>query len=171
MSFAETAETALIFPLTPEPAQIARYRDRYDRAAAMGVPLHVTALIPFLPEARVTDGTRNLLQSLVENQPPIMSMFHSVGRFPGSIHYAPNEPDTILDLIAKICATFPETPPYGGAYDDMHVHATVASTADAPIEPLTDMLPLHLSIDRLVLMVRRGEMWRAATTWPFGGPE
>ena len=32
------------------------FRARYDRAAAWGVPAHVTVLYPFLPPSRIDDG-------------------------------------------------------------------------------------------------------------------
>jgi hypothetical protein len=53
-------QTALIVPVPEADPAVAEWRDRYDRSAPMGVPAHISVLVPWIPEPELTDPVPHL---------------------------------------------------------------------------------------------------------------
>ena len=78
-------------------------------------------------------------------------------------------------IIEGVVERFPEHPPYGGAFEDVAPHLTVAQSGDeallAEIESeLPRGLPVKVRVTEAVLMAEHEDgLWRVADTFPFGG--
>ena len=72
-------ESALVI-LTPLPAAIERIRQRYDPAAALGVPAHVTIMYPFIPPAEITAGANQELTTFAAQHAQVqISVWRAAG--------------------------------------------------------------------------------------------
>jgi 2'-5' RNA ligase len=119
------AEGAIIVEVEV-PMAVRRLRDRMDPSAAAGVPAHVTLLYPFMPPARLDDDVRRRVQRIVEAEPSFPFTLERVGRWPDVVYLAPEPDEPFRRLTEALAAEFPEYPPYGGAYDEVVPHLTVA---------------------------------------------
>lgn len=173
MSYAITAESALIVPLSGLPGRLADMRALHDPVAAMGVPLHVTAIIPFRPAARLGPELRAEIAAIAGRIARQDFRIARLGRFPGNLHLVPDGAAPLVDLIRALAASFPDCPPYEGRFSDIHIHATLASgddaMCDAVAQAATAHLPFQATADRLDLIVREGRDWRLDTSFPFEG--
>src|SRR5690242_10565386 len=89
-----------------------------------GIPFHVTLLYPFgdqLAEARAFFAQR----------PPFEFSLTRVATWPDVVYLVP-EPDSALRaLMRDLFEEFPDWPPYGGAHEEVHPHATLGEGVDA----------------------------------------
>ncbi len=113
---------------------VARWRSRYDRSCALGVPAHVTVLYPFLPVAAVTDDVLAGLAGIFAAEPAFDVVFRGFGRFPGGVLWlAPEPAEPFRRLTHAIWRAWPSHPPYGGAHDEVTPHLTVAEQQDGDL--------------------------------------
>src|SRR4051794_1837373 len=123
-------QTAVIVPVPAAEAVVSEHRERLDRAAAWGVPAHVTVLYPFLrPEA--LDGTAlAALSAAVATVQAFDCTFTSTAWFsPDVLWLAPDPSQPLRQLTLAVWGAFPDHPPYGGVYDGIEPHLTVAERA------------------------------------------
>jgi 2'-5' RNA ligase len=100
------------------------------QAAADGMPPHITVLWPWV-SAPVPGEAMDRLRAAATGLAPFTVRLAHVGRFPGVVYLAPEPRRLIADVIARLVAAFPETPPYGGRFGDVPVpHLTVATSED-----------------------------------------
>ena len=171
-----SAESALVI-LAPQAEPIVKaYRDRWDPAAAQGVPAHLTVLYPFQPPALAPPVSARLAQLFAEH-PPFDYELTELRRFPGVLYLAPRPDAPFRALTLHAAAVFPEYPPYGGRFDDVVPHLTVAETADpARLEAIAadfhavcgHRLPLRLRAEAVVLLDNAQGAWRVRSTFQLG---
>jgi 2'-5' RNA ligase len=124
-------ETALVVVVEAAEPAVGRWRARYDWSAAAGVPPHVTVLYPFLPLAEVTDAVLHRLGEIFAAEPAFEVAFPRLARFPGSVLWLDPEPaEPFRRLTHAVWRTWPQRPPYGGAYGEVTPHLTVAEHPD-----------------------------------------
>jgi 2'-5' RNA ligase superfamily protein len=104
-----------------------RARRRWDWAAGVGVPAHVTIIFPFLPVALLTPDVRRSLAAIAAAHEPFEVRFARVGRFPNVVY-----------------------PPYEGAFDVVIPHLTLVESVDAPLDGIADAAEHHLPFTRRV---------------------
>ncbi len=110
---------------------VSRHRDRYDAAARVGVPAHVTVAYPFKPTERLSSGDLDELTRVCARFRPVELTFAGTAWFGDEVLYLePSDPRPLLALTDAIVNAFPEYPIYGGAYQTVHPHLTVGQTAD-----------------------------------------
>jgi hypothetical protein len=125
--------------------------------AARGVPAHVTVLHPF--RAVVDEATALIVESIAGGFETFDATFAGLGRFDGEVVFLTPEPlERFRQMTRQFVQTFPDCPPYGGAFPDPHPHLTVGSgldrvTADALDRSLVDGLPIVSHVDRLTLLL------------------
>lgn len=148
------------------PRRLARTRRRLDRAAIAGAQPHVTVLYPFLPTSALTSSVRADLVRIARTCEPFDVRFERVRRFDDGVVWLEPEPSApFAELTAAVEARWPDHPPYGGAFDELITHLTVAE-ADG-----RDALAEAESAARATLPFRarasRMEVWRqdAAGRW------
>jgi 2'-5' RNA ligase len=125
----EIRRVALVVPVVAAEPLVSGWRKRFDVSAVQGMPAHVTALYPFLPEEQVTDAVPAELRELCAAVPALDVVFRRIGRFPGVVYLEPEPADGLRQLTMAIARRWPATPPYGGRFDDVVPHLTVAQGA------------------------------------------
>lgn len=110
-------ETALSIVIPEAEQPTAAFRARHlARAVARRIPAHVTVLYPFV-EAEAVDG--RLLERLSSHFAAFEPFEFELARiesFDAHVWLAPEPSERFIDVILRTCASFPEQPPYGGAF-------------------------------------------------------
>lgn len=166
-------ETALLIVVPEAETLVAGARQRYDPAAADGIPAHVTVLYPFLPEERLDAEVLATLRELFAAHEPFGLRFTGFGRFPDLLWLAPEPDGPVRALTGAVVARWPEAPPYRGAYEPVP-HLTVAlkqpeETYAAVERDFAAGLPLSAAVTEVRLVVCDGVRWHQRTSFPLGG--
>ena len=163
------SESALVV-LVPEAEElVASFRDRFDPAAAAGVPAHISLLYPFKPPAEITPAVIASLTQMFSAISSFAVSLSSLRKFPSALYLAPEPAEELRRLTLAIAKRFPETPPYGGEYAEIIPHLTVAR-ADDP-EQLANIaadfesramgwLPIRSTIREVCLIENNEGLWR-----------
>ena len=130
-------ESAIVLLVPEADPVVARWRARYDAAAALGVPAHVTLLYPWRT-APVTDDDLAELTAALSGARAFTLTFADFGRFPRVLYLEPDQDAPVRALILRLAAAFPEHPPYGGMpVADVVPHLTIADLpAGGELAPL-----------------------------------
>jgi 2'-5' RNA ligase len=152
-----TQPTSAVIVRVPVPRPLEQLRKRWDRAARLGVPAHVTVLYPFVDPAELTRDIRRELTSVAARHEPFRVRFERVGRWPAVVFLAPEPAEPLARLTHELAQRFPDYPPYGGAFDEVVPHLTVTENADAPLEAIAEeaheVLPFEHAITSLAVLV------------------
>lgn len=153
-------QTAVIVPVPAAEAVVGEHRERLDRAAAWGVPAHVTVIYPFLrPEA--IDGTAvAALSAAVATVPAFDCTFATTAWFGNDVLWlAPDPSQPLRQLTLAVWGAFPDHPPYGGVYERIEPHLTVAERVLGEPDALPDVeravrrsLPFDQRVDHVLLI-------------------
>lgn len=149
------------------------HRLRWD-AAASGVPAHVTVLFPFLDPARIGDEVDRELERIVVGVPAFSVRFTRVGRFPDAVWLAPEPVAPFAALTDAIAARWPDHPPYGGEFEQVIHHLTVADGAPGAVlerleQQIATGLPVEERVGAVSLAVRTSGTWRVRRRYSLGG--
>ena len=163
-----TEPASAIVVRIPVPPALERSRRQWDWAAGVGVPAHVTILFPFLPAPRLGPGVRADLATIAAAHGPFDVRFRRVGRFPGVVYLAPEPSGPFTHLTEAVVTRYPDFPPYGGAFDEVIPHLTIAESADGPLDEIAERaraaLPFAYRVSAFELIVEGGDgRWR--TRW------
>lgn len=165
--------SALYVEIPAAEALVGDVRIAWDDAAAVGVPAHVTVLFPFLHPDRIDALVVDELREIARRVAPFEARFEEVGRFPGVVWLAPEPALPFAKLTDAIAARWPDHPPYGGAFEEVVHHLTVADGAPADIlaaieRELRAGLPIRAAVTDVTLAVRRSGSWRRLERIPLG---
>jgi 2'-5' RNA ligase len=130
---APALESAILLPVPEAEALVGGWRAKYDESAQSGIPAHISLLYPFLPPDRITEGDVEQLGSLFGSVRRFRYVLKGVGRFPNVVYLAPDPDEPMRQMTERIWALYPETPPYGGAFDEVIPHVTVAHLDDEDV--------------------------------------
>ena len=120
-------ETALISRVPEAEPFIGRFRERFDPPARRNVPAHVTILYPFMPPGDVDEGVLEQLRIAIDAVPNFAFRLAETRRFDvGSLYLAPNPGESFTRLTNNVHRAFPDYPPFGGKFDTVVPHVTVA---------------------------------------------
>lgn len=156
---------------------VGRFRSEYDPAASWGVPAHITINYPFIPGVNPSVDTVNRLSNLFAATEPFSFTLDRVGRFPNVLYLAPVPSAPFVRLIERTAHEFPESPPYGGQFDSITPHLTVAQLTNSDLlqsvvrqfsDVASDRLPLHAFADRVWLMDNREGQWQKRISFSLG---
>jgi len=166
-------QTGVVVPVPAADPLVSRWRDRFDPAAASGVPPHVTIVYPFVPVDVLTADDLADLRALAAARARFTVSFRSCARFPGVLYLAPSPDGPFRQLTADLVTRWPEAPPYGGVFPDVVPHLTVTDGAREEDsreaeQAITAGLPLTCAVDRLELVVFDGERWAGQASFPLG---
>ena len=124
-------ESALLVRVPAAELGVSRHRDRYDAAARVGVPAHVTIAYPFKPTELLTSIDLDALTDVFARFRPVEVTFARTAWFGDEVLYLePSDPRPLLALTGAIEKAFPKYPIYGGGYQTVHPHLTVGQTSD-----------------------------------------
>ncbi|WP_370963207.1 2'-5' RNA ligase family protein [Amycolatopsis sp. cg9] len=168
----EPGTTALVI-LLPAAEPVLDAARRVDPALVRpGLPAHVTALYPFLPDAELTDAVLDAARELAGTFPPIDVPLTEFVTAPG---FAAIPAPALQPVTDAVCARWPEIQPYGGRFGPRpgaHVTVAMGGTADvlervaAEVRPL---LPVHDRAAELRLVALTDRGWEPRLSASFGG--
>ena len=168
-----TEATSAVVVRVPLPPALARLRARWDWAASVGVPPHVTIVFPFLPAERLGPDVRRSLADVAARQRPFTVRFARVERFPTVVYLAPQPSAPFTHLIETVVERFPDFPPYGGAFEVVIPHLTITESERAPFDDIAAQaataLPFTHRVTRIEMLVEGGEgRWHGHWRIPLG---
>jgi 2'-5' RNA ligase superfamily len=157
-------ETYLVVPV--ESAQAAVRAIGGEEA----LPAHVTALGPFAPPGAITPELGDAIRGVAAAVMPWDVTFRDVRAFDdGTLWLAPEDDAPFRALTAALWRSFPQYPPYGGAFVDVIPHLTLQERSDRSrsdaVRTLTVLLPIRSRIDTLELWIVRGDGIEVASRW------
>jgi len=164
--------SALIVAVPEAEPLVHPWRLRHDNAA-LGIPAHVTLLVPFVPAEAIDDVLVEELRQLFAAQHAFSYRLARVARFPEVAWLAPEPAEPFRRLSELIFSRYPDYPPYEGIHDDVIPHLTVA-VGDAVLQDeveaaLTPHLPISAGADEVTLLVEdESGHWRESERFPLG---
>lgn len=171
-AFGPARRTAVIVPVPEAEPAVGRWRRGHDPSAAGGVPAHVTILYPFAGAARIDDELLTGLGAEAAQHPVFEFRLGAVGSFPDVVYLAPEPAGPFIALTQGLVARWPAHQPYGGAFDEVVPHLTVAHGREPAglRDDLTRSLPIEATARRLALMAERSDgTWTERASFPLGG--
>ena len=152
---------------------VAEARNRWD-SAGLAVPAHVTILFPFLAPESIDEGVETILREIASAVDSFEVRFDRVGRFTDVVWLAPEPVDPFARLTDAVASRWPDHPPYGGAFEQVVHHLTVADCAPAAIleeleRGLAGSLPLAAPVRELTLGVRERGSWSVRRRYALRG--
>jgi 2'-5' RNA ligase len=153
--------------LAPElDARIADIRARHDPAARQGMPAHVTVLYPFMDPARLGPEPRERLAATLRDFAAFELAFRRIGRFPQVLWVAPEPQAEVVALGRALAGAFPEFQPYGGEFETIVPHVTVAQGEGLDLGRLEPELrgrlepPVRQRVEAVSLFATVRRRWR-----------
>ena len=138
--------SGLIVPVEAARELVAPWLDLVP-ASSRELPPHVTALWPFLAADSLDAALESRLGAVLSGLPAFDFALTRVGGFADVTFLAPEPAERFVALTRALWDEWPECPPFGGAYDEVVPHLTVAldpapgqrreiETVVAPLLPL-----------------------------------
>lgn len=172
------SESCLLVAVPEAEPAVGRFRGRLDRAAAQGVPAHVTILYPFVAPDAITSQVIDLAAAAVASVPAFECTFARTGWFGEDVLWLAPEPDQpFRALTTALHAAFPRYRPFGGVYSEVVPHLTIGAwppggpavleAAEAEVWPA---LPVRTVVSRAWLMTgtQAAASWQVAAELPLG---
>lgn len=161
--------------LTPAlDAALGDLRARHDPAARQGMPAHVTVIYPFMDPVKLGPDRRRRLAQVIRGFEALDLSFARIGRFPEALWAAPEPVDRIRALVRAVQEAFPDFPPYGGLFDTVIPHVTVAMGEGLDLGALEPELrrrldpPVRQRVDAVSMFTTVRRRWREVDRFLFG---
>jgi 2'-5' RNA ligase len=134
--------------------------DLRDRSACEpGMPAHVTILYPFLRSRTINMEVERKLEAAMGETSEFEFVLNEVRRFSQAVVYLAPEPAAPFVALTKaVMRNWPSYEPYGGAFEEIVPHVTVAYGDETP-DGVVEHLPLRVRVHEVWLMVRFGNRW------------
>lgn len=120
-------------------------RERFDATSRLGVPAHITVLVPFMDPVDITPDVLEKAQRALEQTTAFSIELRSVGRFPETAYLAPEPAAPFVAMTRAIARAFPDFQPYAGEHGDVVPHLTVAHGSAAEAEEAAETLRMRLN--------------------------
>ena len=120
-------ETAFIVRVPEAEGHVASLRSRFDASIHLGVPAHITVLVPFMAPDQITQSVLVQIQAALSQVPSFAFSLCHVPRFPATAYLAPEPAEPFIALTEALVRTFPEFPPFRGEHESIVPHLTVAN--------------------------------------------
>jgi 2'-5' RNA ligase len=139
------AISAFIIKVPGAESLVGSLRVRFDATPKLGVPAHITVLVPFMDPADITAGVLKKAQSALEPTAAFTFELGSVGRFPATAYLVPEPAAPFVAMTRAIAETFPDFQPYAGEHQGVVPHLTVAHGSAAEADEAAETLRLRLN--------------------------
>jgi len=140
-----------------------------------GVPAHVTLVFPFVPAREIDDGLVERLGLLFARFDGFAFDLRETARFPATLYLAPEPKEPFVRLTEALMVEYPRLPPYGGAFDSIVPHVTVAEgdpeLLDEAERDVRQALPVGAETREVVLLEEVEPdlaRWEVRARLPFG---
>lgn len=137
-----------------------------------GLPAHVTALYPFLPDASLSEDVLSAVHALAASFSPVDVRLTEFLTAPG---FAAMPAPSLQPVTDAVCARWPEVAPYGGRFGPRPpAHVTVAMGGDEAVlgrvaHEVKPLLPLEDRVETLQLVALTERGWEPRLDAPFRG--
>lgn len=150
------SESAVIAPIPEVEPIVGPLRAKYDRAANLGVPAHITLLYPFRP-ARAAVNEIQALREICATLDTVPFSFTDVRRFPATAYLHPDRSEAFAEIIRTLVNRWLDCRPYSGVHAGIVPHLTVADGADVEVlnaveDALRPQLPIRCVAREVWLM-------------------
>jgi hypothetical protein len=169
------AITALIVPVPEAEPLVHPLRLRFDATTALGVPAHITTLVPFMAPDLVTEEVLHRLSTLCAAVGRFDYTLARVGRWPQTTYLAPAPAQPFVRLTEAVVAAFPGFAPYGGAHPEIVPHLTVADGSaesaddcERALRRQTADLPIRCVARWVELIENASGRWRRLQRFDLG---
>lgn len=141
----------------------ALYREEFPSFHALGTPLHVTLLYPFVPPNELGTALPRLAEVLANHRRFDFALTR-LRSFPRTVWVEPEPAEPFVALTRAIEAMFPGTAHWGGAFEEVIPHATLVDGLEenslevtmqrlrSAVEPL---LPITLCADEVAVLAEQ----------------
>lgn len=119
-------ESAFIVRVPEAEASVSALRQRCDPSAVLGVPAHVTILVPFMSADRITSRILDAAAEAVGAVQAFSFTLGQVSRWPETTYLLPEPVEPFVRLTNALVGAFPDYSPYGGRHAQTVPHLTVA---------------------------------------------
>jgi 2'-5' RNA ligase len=164
--WARPASILIVPVLDAEPA-VAAWLGK-ERVEFDGAPLHVTVMFPFLPARSLSAADEEAVAALARATEPFDFALARLGQFPGIQYLAPEPAASFVAITERIQRRWPSCRPYGGAYETVTPHMTVAVTGQPPADPAGLELPIRTRAAEFWLLEQTTRGWRTRRRFPLG---
>lgn len=120
------AESAFIVRVPEAESCVGALRERFDASVKLGVPAHITVLVPFMSPERISETVLQRVRHALSRVPAFSFQLFKVQRFPATAYLAPEPAAPFISLTQSLVHSFPEYPPFGGEHESIIPHLTVA---------------------------------------------
>lgn len=176
-----SAKSALFIETPEADALVSPYRRRpgWDVGSHKGIPHHITITIPFVPPAEITGHHHRILSEIGASTSEFSYSLTEVCTFPSALWLRPEPENPFRALVRDAVKHFPDYPPFGGVFDVVQPHVTLAlhvaeeerlqemrAVAEKEIGP---QLPLTGCRARQLALYIRDEngQWSLGRSYPF----
>ena len=121
------SETAFIVQVPEAEAHVASLRSRFDASVHLGVPAHITVLVPFMAPGRITPSVLDEVQATLSQVLSFAFSLRKVRRFPATAYLAPEPAEPFIAMTEALVRRYPEFPPFRGEHASIVPHLTVAN--------------------------------------------
>ncbi|MDP9911280.1 2'-5' RNA ligase [Variovorax boronicumulans] len=150
-------------------------RRRFDPTVALGVPAHITLLVPFMDPALITDEVLARARRVLQRTTSFSFALGKVGRFPETAYLAPEPAAPFIEMTRALMKEFPDFPPYDGLHDDIVAHLSVAHgnalhAEEAAIELQARLLAsgaVHANCIEVALIENSSGRWQDFHVFPL----
>lgn len=156
---------------------VEQHRRMLDPAAGWGVPAHVTVLYPFVHPSAVNEDVIARLHAVIRSTSAFSCQFARTRWFGDEVLWLePLPADPFRTMTLAVWEAFPHYPPFGGAYDEVVPHLTVAQRSSSGKPPMQaaegdvqSRLPVSAFIDRVLLVAgtQAADSWRTLSEIPL----
>jgi 2'-5' RNA ligase len=162
------ARSAFIVHVPEAESCVSALRERFDATVKLGVPAHITVLVPFMSPERITEAVLQRVHRALSEVPAFSFKLAKVQRFPATTYLAPEPAEPFIALTQSLVRTFPEYPPFGGEHESIIPHLTVAhgsaSEAELAAAELAGKMqthgPIASSCASVALLENSSGIWR-----------
>ncbi|UYM05505.1 2'-5' RNA ligase family protein [Solicola gregarius] len=160
-------QSALIVEVPEAEAAVGSHRAALDDSAALGVPAHLTVLVPFVDPARIDSATLDDLGELFARFSSFDFTLTRTDWFGNDVLWLGSEDSTPFRVLTEhVHSAYPDHPPYDGAFDDVVPHLTIAHDVEpermrAAERAVAESLPIRAAARSVTLIAQttRGGRW------------
>ncbi len=175
LSSAPMAISAFVVKVPAAEPMAGDLRRRYDATVALGVPAHITLLVPFMDPALITPEVLARARQVLMQTPAFAFSLGKVGRFPETAYLAPEPSAPFIEMTLALAKMFPGFPPYGGEHADVVPHLSVAhgnasDAEEAAAELRTRLLAsgtVHARCTEVTLIENASGRWQDMHAFPL----
>ena len=170
-------ESSLLIEVPQSEPLVRAYRQAHDPVARLGIPAHITLLYPFRHPSRIDNTLIAKLRSLFSQHSSFPYCLAEIRNFPATLWLTPEPSDPFKALTEELGSCYPDAQPYGGGYDEIIPHLTVADRKNADeLAEITrefrkvasQFLPIESLAEEVTLMTRQEGFWKKITYLTLG---